>query len=81
MKTSALQLSPVTRRILLAFGLLLAAVALLPQAVHAATPAESLAAVKKLVEQDKVFVLVLASGSTGAASRVRRTSPSGRRRP
>jgi branched-chain amino acid transport system substrate-binding protein len=35
---------------------------------HASTPAESLAAVKKLVEQDKVFVLVLASGSTGAAA-------------
>jgi branched-chain amino acid transport system substrate-binding protein len=35
---------------------------------HAATPAESVAAVKKLVEQDKVFVLVLASGSTGAAA-------------
>jgi branched-chain amino acid transport system substrate-binding protein len=35
---------------------------------HAATPAESLAAVKKLVEQDKVFILVLASGSTGAAA-------------
>lgn len=35
---------------------------------HASSPAESLAAVKKLVEQDKVFVLVLASGSTGAAA-------------
>jgi len=35
---------------------------------HASTPAESVAAVKKLVEQDKVFVLVLASGSTGAAA-------------
>lgn len=35
---------------------------------HAATPAESIAAVKKLVEQDKVFVLILASGSTGAAA-------------
>jgi branched-chain amino acid transport system substrate-binding protein len=35
---------------------------------HAATPAESLAAVKKLVEEDKVFALVLASGSTGAAA-------------
>ncbi len=35
---------------------------------HASTPAESLAAVKKLVEQDKVFLLVLASGSTGAAA-------------
>jgi branched-chain amino acid transport system substrate-binding protein len=35
---------------------------------HASTPAESLAAVKKLVEQDKVFILVLASGSTGAAA-------------
>lgn len=35
---------------------------------NAAAPAESLAAVKKLVEQDKIFVLVLASGSTGAAA-------------
>jgi len=35
---------------------------------HASTPAESLAAVKKLVEQDKVYILVLASGSTGAAA-------------
>ena len=35
---------------------------------HASTPAESIAAVKKLVEQDKIFVLVLASGSTGAAA-------------
>src|SRR6516162_10780076 len=35
---------------------------------HASSPAESIAAVKKLVEQDKVFVLVLASGSTGAAA-------------
>ncbi len=35
---------------------------------NASTPAESLAAVKKLVEQDKVFILVLASGSTGAAA-------------
>lgn len=35
---------------------------------HASSPAESLAAVKKLVEQDKVFLLVLASGSTGAAA-------------
>ena len=35
---------------------------------HAFTPAESVAATKKLVEQDKVFVLVLASGSTGAAA-------------
>jgi branched-chain amino acid transport system substrate-binding protein len=34
----------------------------------ASTPAESLAAVKKLVEKDKVFALVLASGSTGAAA-------------
>jgi branched-chain amino acid transport system substrate-binding protein len=34
----------------------------------ASSPAESLAAVKKLVEQDKVFILVLASGSTGAAA-------------
>jgi branched-chain amino acid transport system substrate-binding protein len=35
---------------------------------HAATPAESVAAAKKLTESDKVFVLVLASGSTGAAA-------------
>jgi branched-chain amino acid transport system substrate-binding protein len=35
---------------------------------HASSPAESIAAVKKLVEQDKVFILVLASGSTGAAA-------------
>ncbi len=35
---------------------------------HASTPAESLAAVKKLAEQDKAFILVLASGSTGAAA-------------
>lgn len=35
---------------------------------HALTPAESIAAVKKLVEQDKVFTLILASGSTGAAA-------------
>jgi branched-chain amino acid transport system substrate-binding protein len=35
---------------------------------HASSPAESIAAVKKLVEQDKVFVLILASGSTGAAA-------------
>lgn len=35
---------------------------------HAFSPAESVAAAKKLVEQDKVFVLVLASGSTGAAA-------------
>jgi branched-chain amino acid transport system substrate-binding protein len=35
---------------------------------NAATPAESLAAVKKLAEQDKAFVVVLASGSTGAAA-------------
>lgn len=35
---------------------------------HAASPAESVAAVKKLVENDKVFVLVIASGSTGAAA-------------
>lgn len=34
----------------------------------AATAPESLAAVKKLVEDDKVFALVLASGSTGAAA-------------
>jgi branched-chain amino acid transport system substrate-binding protein len=35
---------------------------------HAFTPAESVAAAKKLVEQDRVFALVLASGSTGAAA-------------
>ncbi len=35
---------------------------------HASSPAESIAAVKKLVEADKVFILVLASGSTGAAA-------------
>jgi branched-chain amino acid transport system substrate-binding protein len=35
---------------------------------HASTPAESVAAVKKLVEQEQVFVLILASGSTGAAA-------------
>ncbi len=35
---------------------------------HAFTPAESVAAAKKLVEDDNVFVLVLASGSTGAAA-------------
>jgi branched-chain amino acid transport system substrate-binding protein len=34
----------------------------------AQTPAESIAAVKKLVEQDAVFALVLGSGSTGAAA-------------
>ncbi|MES2535166.1 MAG: ABC transporter substrate-binding protein [Pseudomonadota bacterium] len=35
---------------------------------HAFSPAESVAAAKKLVEQDKVYALVLASGSTGAAA-------------
>src|SRR5262245_5984117 len=35
---------------------------------HAATPAESVAAAKKLTENDKVFLLVIASGSTGAAA-------------
>ena len=35
---------------------------------HAGTPAESVAAAKKLTENDKVFILVLASGSTGAAA-------------
>ncbi len=35
---------------------------------QAATPAESVAAAKKLTEQDKVFALVIASGSTGAAA-------------
>ncbi len=34
----------------------------------AATPAESIAAAKKLVEQDKVFMLVIGAGSTGAAA-------------
>jgi branched-chain amino acid transport system substrate-binding protein len=34
----------------------------------AQTPAESVAAAKKLVEQDRVFALVLGSGSTGAAA-------------
>ncbi len=34
----------------------------------AQTPAESVAAVKKLVEQNGVFALVLGSGSTGAAA-------------
>jgi branched-chain amino acid transport system substrate-binding protein len=34
----------------------------------AQTPAEALATAKKLVEQDKVFVIVLGSGSTGAAA-------------
>jgi ABC-type branched-subunit amino acid transport system substrate-binding protein len=35
---------------------------------HASTPAEAVAASKKLVENDKVFVLVIATGSTGAAA-------------
>ncbi|MDH7799268.1 MULTISPECIES: ABC transporter substrate-binding protein [unclassified Beijerinckia] len=35
---------------------------------QALTPAESVAAAKKLVESDRVAVLVLASGSTGAAA-------------
>jgi branched-chain amino acid transport system substrate-binding protein len=35
---------------------------------HASTPAESVAAAKKLVENDRVFILVIASGSTGAAA-------------
>jgi len=34
----------------------------------ATTPADSIAAAKKLVEQDKAFALVLGSGSTGAAA-------------
>lgn len=34
----------------------------------AQTPAESIAAAKKLTEQDKVFVLVIGAGSTGAAA-------------
>ncbi len=35
---------------------------------NALTPAESVAAAKKLVEEDKVLALILASGSTGAAA-------------
>jgi len=35
---------------------------------QASTPAESVAAAKKLIEDDKVFVLVIATGSTGAAA-------------
>jgi branched-chain amino acid transport system substrate-binding protein len=35
---------------------------------NAGSPAESVAAAKKLVENDKVFALILASGSTGAAA-------------
>jgi len=35
---------------------------------QASTPAESVAAAKKLVEDNKVFVLVIATGSTGAAA-------------
>lgn len=35
---------------------------------QASTPAESVAAAKKLVEDDKVFLLVIATGSTGAAA-------------
>jgi branched-chain amino acid transport system substrate-binding protein len=35
---------------------------------HASAPAEAVAAAKKLVENDKVFVLVVATGSTGAAA-------------
>ena len=35
---------------------------------HASSPAESVAAAKKLTESDKVFVLVIATGSTGAAA-------------
>ncbi len=34
----------------------------------ASTPAESVAAAKKLIENDKVFALILSSGSTGAAA-------------
>jgi branched-chain amino acid transport system substrate-binding protein len=34
----------------------------------ASSPAESIAAAKKLVEGDKVFIFILASGSTGAAA-------------
>lgn len=34
----------------------------------AASPADSIAAAKKLVEQDKVFMLVIGAGSTGAAA-------------
>ena len=55
---------------------------------HASTPAESVAAAKKLNESDKVFVLVIATGSTGAAAAAdyvraaasRPTTPSARRR-
>jgi branched-chain amino acid transport system substrate-binding protein len=35
---------------------------------HASAPPEAVAAAKKLVENDKVFVLVIATGSTGAAA-------------
>jgi branched-chain amino acid transport system substrate-binding protein len=35
---------------------------------HAGTPAEAVAAVKKLNENDKVFIVVIATGSTGAAA-------------
>jgi ABC-type branched-subunit amino acid transport system substrate-binding protein len=35
---------------------------------HASSPAASVAAAKKIVEADKAFVLVIASGSTGAAA-------------
>lgn len=35
---------------------------------HAFSPAETIAAAKKLVESDKVFVLMLAAGSTGSAA-------------
>lgn len=35
---------------------------------HASAPAEAVAAAKKLNENDKVFVLVIATGSTGAAA-------------
>jgi branched-chain amino acid transport system substrate-binding protein len=35
---------------------------------HAFSPAETIAAAKKLVESDKVFVLLLAAGSTGSAA-------------
>lgn len=37
-------------------------------AASGSSPAEFLAAAKKLVDQDKVFVLMIASGSTGAAA-------------
>ena len=43
----------------------------------ASTPAESVAAAKKLVENDKVFALILSSGSTGAAAAADYVPPRG----